>query len=163
MRGDRTLHSADWLTAVRRYLIVATAGNVVWETAQAPLYTIWHTARASEVVLAIMHCSAGDILIATVALVAALTLVGSSAWPGQRFGAVLAATVFFGAGYAVYSEYVNTAIRQNWTYTRWMPTLPWLGIGLTPLAQWLVIPSLALVWSCRAGRNHRSGVQRCTI
>ena len=145
MNGGGPSCSVDWLTVVRRYLIAATAGNVVWETAQVPLYTVWHTGTTREVVQAIMHCTLGDILIETVTVVAALLSVGSPAWPDQRFGQVLAATVIFAAGYTVYSEYVNTVVRHSWSYTSWMPTLPWLGTGLAPLAQWMVVPALALV------------------
>lgn len=79
MNRDGPSCSLDWLTVIRRYLIAATAGNVVWETAQAPLYTVWHTGTAREVVQAIMHCTLGDIVIETVAVVAALISVGSPA------------------------------------------------------------------------------------
>jgi hypothetical protein len=34
-----------------------------------------------------------------------------------------------------------------------MPTLPLLGTGLTPFAQWVAIPSLALAWSSRANSD----------
>jgi hypothetical protein len=44
----------------------------------------------------------------------------------------------------VLSEYVNTVIRATWAYSDLMPTMPWLGTGLAPLAQWIVIPGLAL-------------------
>jgi hypothetical protein len=134
------------------------AGNAAWKvsthagtspTAQVPLYTVWHTGTTREVVQAIMHCTLGDILIETVTVVAALLSVGSPAWPDQRFGQVLAATVIFAAGYTVYSEYVNTVVRHSWSYTSWMPTLPWLGTGLAPLAQWMVVPATALAWAGR--------------
>jgi hypothetical protein len=39
---------------------------------------------------------------------------------------------------------VNTAVRRSWSYNEWMPTLPWLGTGVAPLAQWLVVPTFAL-------------------
>ena len=85
-----------------------------------------------DVAAAILHCTLGDVLIAAVTILAALVLVGSPAWPDERFGAVLAATLVFATGYTVYSEYVNTVVRHNWTYTPWMPTLRWLGTGIAP-------------------------------
>ena len=42
---------------------------------------------------AIIHCTIGDVLIAIIAIFAALILVGSPAWPDQRFGVVLASTI----------------------------------------------------------------------
>lgn len=149
MKRSGSPHSANWLTAIRRYVAVVTVGNVVWELLQAPLYTIWHTGSGREVAQAILHCSLGDAFIATITLVVALISVGSPAWPDQRFGRVLATIIILAAGYAIYSEYMNTVVRRSWSYTSWMPTLPWFGTGLTPLAQWLVIPSRALAWSRR--------------
>ena len=108
-----------------------------------------------------MHCTLGDISIATVALMVGLIAVGSAAWPTQRFGHVLVATAAAAASYTVYSEYMNTVVGQNWSYTPTMPTLPWLGTGLTPFAQWLAVPTLSLVWSYRAASNQRDGERLC--
>jgi len=143
--GNAAPRARDWLVALRRYLVVAASGNLVWETAQAPLYTLWRTGAPREIAEAILHCALGDVAIAAVTILAALVLVGSSAWPNDRFGAVLAATLVFATGYTVYSEYVNTVVQHSWSYTSWMPTLPWLGTGLAPLAQWMVVPAFALV------------------
>jgi hypothetical protein len=54
-----------------------------------------------------------------------------------------------GLGYTIYSEWLNTEIRGSWAYTRWMPQLPLIGTGLSPLAQWIVVPSLAFWWARR--------------
>lgn len=140
----------DWLTVTRRYLLAVTAGNLIWETAQMPLYTLWHTDTAREIAQAVLHCTLGDAVIAAVALVAALAVVGSPMWPGRRAGAVIALVVIGSLGYALYSEYLNTVVRRSWTYTAWMPVLPWLGTGLSPLAQWLIIPAMTLAWAARA-------------
>jgi hypothetical protein len=51
-----------------------------------------------------------------------------------------------GVGYTIFSEWANTSVRQGWQYSALMPTLK-LGsvvIGLSPLAQWIVLPPLAL-------------------
>lgn len=148
--GHSTLVRPNWLLAIKRYLIAITAGNLIWEAAQMPLYTLWHTGTAQEIIQAILHCTLGDMLIAAVGLVAALVAVGSPAWPDQRAGAVIAAIVIGTSGYTIYSEYVNTIVRRSWAYTAWMPTLPWLGTGLSPLAQWLIIPTVTLAWAGRA-------------
>jgi Co/Zn/Cd efflux system component len=89
---------SNWLTSMRRYLLAATAGNLVWEMVQVPLYTIWREGSARDVVQAILHCTVGDALISIIAIFAALILVGSPAWPDQRFGAVLAATIALATG-----------------------------------------------------------------
>lgn len=92
-------------------------------------------------------------LIATVGLAAGMALAGVPAWPEQRAVAVIAvvATAATAAtGYTIYSEYLNTVVGQSWSYTETIPRLPWLGTGLSPLAQWLIVPVVALVWAGRA-------------
>lgn len=138
-----------WLTAIRRYLIATVGGSLVWETAQMPLYTLWQTGTAREIAQAVTHCTLGDIVIATVALVAALVVAGSPAWPHERAGSVIVVMVTVALVYTIYSEYLNTVVRGAWTYTEWMPTVPWLGTGLSPLTQWLIIPIAALMWAAQ--------------
>lgn len=139
----------DWLTTIRRYLLASAVGHLIWEIAQLPLYTLWHTGTAREISFAVLHCTLGDLSIALVALGVALAVIGSKAWPDQRFVPVMAIIVIVSAGYTVYSEYVNTIIRRSWDYAASMPTLPWLGTGLSPLAQWIVVPTVSLAWAAR--------------
>jgi hypothetical protein len=49
-----------------------------------------------------------------------------------------------GLGYCVFSEWLNTQIRQTWSYTEAMPVLPSVGTGLTPFLQRVIVPGIAL-------------------
>ena len=40
----------SWLSAIRRYLIATLIGHVVWEIVQLPLYTLWRTGSARDIV-----------------------------------------------------------------------------------------------------------------
>jgi len=139
----------DWFVAIRRYLVATAVGNLVCETAQLPLYTVWRTGTPAQVAAAVVHCTVGDIAIAIVMLVVALTLFGTPAWPDEKFRSVLMAALAGGIGYTIYSEYVNAGPRASWAYDSLMPTLPWIGTGLLPLAQWIVVPSLAFRFAQR--------------
>lgn len=134
--------SAAWLAALRWYFSVVIAGNLTWEFAQMPLYTLWRTGSPRDIVLAALHCTGGDILIAGASLVGSLLLIGTADWPHARWRAVGIANVLLGFGYTTWSEHVSTA-RGLWTYSDLMPLLPMSGLGLAPLAQWLVVPVLA--------------------
>lgn len=134
----------DWLAAIRRYLVASAIGNLVWEIAQMPLYTLWRSADGRTLLTAVLHCTAGDILIATASLLTSLVLLGVAAWPLAGRWRVAGATVLLGLAYTIYSEYLNTIIRQTWAYNELMPVLPGLGTGAAPLAQWLVVPVAAL-------------------
>src|SRR6516162_4556979 len=76
-------------------------------------------------------------------------------WPAFGWRMALAA-ILLGAGYTILSEWLNVEIRRTWSYTAAMPVLPFLGTGLTPLLQWLVVPSLAFaITAQRYGRATR--------
>ena len=79
------------LAAIRRYLIAAACGNLLWETAQLPLYMLWRTESVCAIGRAVLHCTAGDIMIATTTLVVALATVGNARWPTERAVVVAAA------------------------------------------------------------------------
>jgi hypothetical protein len=140
-----------WLPALRSYLLVSGFGNLIWETLQIPLYTLWRTGSARDIAFAVVHCTGGDVVIATASLVVALVVVGERGWPEERLTAVALVTGAVGFAYTGYSEWMNTAIRGTWAYSPHMPVLPWLGIGLSPLLQWLVVPGGALYAAQRAG------------
>jgi hypothetical protein len=137
----------DWLAAIRRYLLASAAGHLAWEVAQLPFYTLWLTGTAGQIAWAVVHCTAGDVAIASVTLALALAMAGTANWPARGVVAVGGIVIALSVAYTAYSEYLNTVVRQAWTYTDMMPTVS--GIGLLPLAQWVVVPILALAWGCR--------------
>ena len=158
MSAPDVYRASDWLRTIRRYVLASGFGHLVWEIAQLPLYTIWRTGTARDIATAVVHCTAGDLLIALVTLSLALMAIGSRHWPAQQFAAVLAAVVILSVGYTVYSEYVNTIVRPSWAYSPLMPTLPWIGTGLSPLLQWLIVPCVAFVWSGRTRPHALAGL-----
>ena len=131
-----------WLSAIRRYFAVLAVGNLLWEFAQMPLYSLWNTGTTPEIIFSAIHCTGGDMLIGTAALVGSLLVFGTSTWPNTRLLTVAIATFAVGLSYTIYSEHLNMA-RGAWSYSPLMPVLPGLGTGLAPLAQWLIIPLLA--------------------
>jgi hypothetical protein len=128
--------------AVLVYLILASAGNLVWEAAQLPVYTIWWTGTKRESLFAVIHCTGGDLLITASVLALAALVAWLGHWP--LFGGRMAlSAILLGLGYSVFSEWLNTHIRQSWSYTEAMPVLPPLATGLTPFLQWLIVPGFA--------------------
>lgn len=138
----------DGLSATRRYLAVIAPGNLIWEFAHMPLYTLWQSGTAGEILFAVIHCTGGDVIIAAVSLGLAILISGYSVWPGGRFLQVAVTAVILGLSYTVFSEWLNVEIRGSWAYSDLMPEVPWLGTGLSPLAQWVVLPGLGF-WRIR--------------
>lgn len=138
---------STWLGALSWYLAYVVLANLAWEVVQLPLYTLWRTAPAGDIAFAVLHCTAGDVIIASVSLLIAVLAVGTRVWPAKRYGAVAVTAVLLGIGYTAYSEWTNVYIQKSWAYSEWMPILTGTGIGLSPLLQWLVIPMVGFAWA----------------
>ncbi len=136
------------------YVIATGIGHVVWETAQLPLYTIWWSGTARENLVAVLHCTAGDVLITTTTLLIAALIGRFRGW--YPFGSRMAFTaIAFGVAYTILSEWLNVAGWRSWSYSSMMPLLPWLGTGLSPVVQWLVAPSFAFAVTMRVRRDRQ--------
>ena len=74
-------------------------------------------------------------------------LAGDSEWPEQGFRRTAGLTIALGVGYTIFSEWLNIVVRAAWQYSELMPVVPVIGTGLSPLLQWLVIPSASLYFA----------------
>lgn len=151
-----------WCYVLVRYLPALAAFNLLWEVAQLPLYTLWTEAPPAYIAYAVLHCTAGDVLIGAGALLAALIATRAGALRAWRWTRVGVVAVVFGLGYTAFSEWLNTAMRTSWAYSEWMPVMPFVPIGLSPLLQWVVVPAAALAFSRRLAlpRSTRRAVNR---
>ena len=127
--------------------------NLLWEIAHVPLYTISRDADFSGIAAAVLHCTAGDGLIALANFVLAGLVLREANWPVVRpvAGAAIAASLAF--AFTIYSEWRNVYETGAWAYLPAMPLV--YGIGLTPMLQWLVIPPVA-TYLLRRIRNSRA-------
>lgn len=154
----------NWLSALRAYLLTVAAGDLAWEAAHLPLYTLWRTGTAGGKLFAVVHCTFSDLLIALASLALGLVLAGHRDWPVRRFGAVAALTVAFGLGYTAFSEWLNIVVRESWAYSELMPVVPVFGfeVGVSPLLQWVVVPAVALHLAHRAGAARKATAAAAT-
>jgi hypothetical protein len=129
-----------------RYVPLLGALNLLWEIAQLPLYTLWEESAPSFIAYAVVHCTLGDVAIGTLALLVALIATRARAVETWKWRQVALFLVIPAVGYTALSEWINTVARGSWAYSALMPVVNLRGyeIGLLPLAQWIVIPPLAL-------------------
>jgi hypothetical protein len=146
--AQRLWVAAPWHRTARRYLGAMLVGNLVWEALQLPLYTLWETGTGSYLAFVVLHCSVGDLMIATLTLFVAVILAGRG-WPLRNYGRVALLTILFGLTYTVFSEWLNISVRGSWAYAATMPVVPVLGTGLSPILQWIIIPISSLNWARR--------------
>jgi len=153
--GDSTLWYRS--RAARRFLFrgfvpLLAVGNLVWESAQLPFYTLWQDGTPRSRLFALVHCTVGDVMIGTAALLTSVMLFGRRDWPLSNHGRVLGPATFVGIAYTVFSEWVNTQVTMSWQYADSMFQVPPLGMGIAPLLQWIVVPPLAYWFAAVSSR-----------
>lgn len=122
---------------------------LAWEAAHVRLYTLWNEAEPAYIAFSVVHCTLGDVLIGACGLLLALILGREGGVADWRWPRIAVLILAFGAGYTIFSEWMNLTILRSWTYAESMPRLDLGGfeLGLTPLVQWLALPPLALYFA----------------
>ena len=146
-----------WKWIVVRFVPPFAALNLAWETAQLPLYDVWEREWQYQV-FAVVHCTGGDVLIGLCALMLALVATRAGGPDTWRIRRVTLVMIAISLAYTIFSEWMNTVWRESWAYSVWMPLIPMLGTGLSPLAQWVVIPAAALGLSQAGATPERNSV-----
>ena len=117
---------------------IALGINYIWEMAQMPFY---QEMRYSDPRAWFMcfRASLGDALFTVAVFLGGWLLFRHWDWPKKLSLLKGAFLVFVGATAAIVTEIV--ALEQGrWAYTRLMPLLPILGVGLVPVIQLAILP-----------------------
>ncbi|MDA8257744.1 MAG: hypothetical protein M0Z99_19295 [Betaproteobacteria bacterium] len=122
---------------------LAFASNLLWEIAHVRLFTLWASADGLRVAWALFHCTLSDVVIALAMFALAVVMLGDKDWPVSRPWAGGAIVVAGALAYTAWSEWYNVYRAGSWGYTVSMPLV--LGIGLSPLLRWLVLPPAMVV------------------
>lgn len=133
------------------WIVFSAVLHLAWETAQLPLYALWLHPDGAYIVYAVLHCTAGDVLIATGVYVGAALGTREAAWPLARPWRGIAIAIALAVLYTAWSEWRNVYDAANWQYRPAMPLV--FGIGLSPLLQWVVVPAATLALLRRRGRR----------
>jgi len=144
--------------AVLWYMVMIAIGSAIWEMLQLPLYTLWSQGTTAGILYALAHCTIGDLMIALAALSVVLGGLRAWRWPSERRVQVAVITILAGVAYTVFSEWLNVEVRKSWAYSAFMPIIPGLGVGLSPVLQWIFVPFLAHVFVWRKFPPSRTAV-----
>ena len=138
-----------WRLILLGYLPWFAGLNLAWEAAHVRLYTLWNEAQPAYLVFSVVHCTLGDVLIGAAALFTALIASRESPLARWQWRRIAVLTTLVGLAYTMFSEWMNITWLRSWTYAESMPKLELAGFefGLTPLAQWLIVPPLALYFA----------------
>jgi len=115
----------------------------MWEWVQTPFFTDI-TDELNIIVWYRIHCTIGDIMIMGFSIILWSLFKKSNTWFFAPKARDYLAVTLMGASYTAYSEILNVVIRESWGYSELMPMIPGTHIGIIPIVQWLILPSIIL-------------------
>lgn len=137
-------------------VVFALLLNFPWEILQAPLFEQMADAPHWEAIKTCSRATLGDAAIMLAAYWAVAATRGNRNWIARPDTASV--LLFAALGELTTAIIERLALAgfwlESWTYSAAMPTLPGIGVGLSPLLQWLVLP-LLVVWFVK--RQIRTG------
>lgn len=126
-----------WLLFTAAVLIL----HFIWEMAHGGLFVGMKEQPFAQAAVRCFRAGLGDVLITAIAFASAALMVRRIHWP--LMNSFVASAVFVVTGLAITIAFERFALATSrWAYEPEMPTL--FGIGISPIAQWIVIPLLEL-------------------
>lgn len=117
--------------------------NFFWEVLHTYFYE-FKESPFSTLLYGWLHCTLGDVIITLGAFWLVSLISRNRRWFLSPNRLYLIAFVLAGVAYTFFSERANVHIFKSWEYNELMPMIPLTEIGLTPILQWIIIPSLTV-------------------
>ena len=118
--------------------------HFTWEFLQAPLFRSMEPLSHFEGILICLRATLGDLAMVLAAFWVTCIVTGTRRWHVRPEAWAIAVWLVSGLLMTVIIEFLSTGILDRWTYAAAMPRLPFLGTGLGPLGQWVVVPMIVL-------------------
>lgn len=136
----RWLDLPEWNVCLFSFLL-----NFFWEIQQMPFYQFPSGFSYVDMIRNCTLATIGDAAISLVAFWVVAAAAKSRQWFRQPSRSQVGSFILVGVITTVVFEALATAALQLWEYASFMPTLPFLGTGLLPLLQWLLLPPI-IIW-----------------
>lgn len=145
--------ASNWWVPVSVLASFSFLLHFLWEMLQVPLYADMARMAHWSGILVCAKATAGDGVIALAAYATGAGCARTWHWRASR--GHVATYLAVGVAITVVLEGLNVYVWRRWAYAPAMPLV--LGIGVSPLLQWAIVPPLAL-WLMKrhvAGRSRR--------
>lgn len=118
--------------------------HFVWELLQVPAFAGMAEIDHWQGIVVCTEATIGDVGMALTAFWVTALFARSRYWIERPSPWPMA--IFLGVGLVltVGLEYYYTQISNRWAYADIMPLVPPLGTGLSPLAQWILVPLMVV-------------------
>ncbi len=118
--------------------------NFVWELLQMPLFAGFADFQYYQTILHCMKATFGDVVISLVAFAGACLITRSRMWIILMNKSGVVAFLAIGLVITILFELLATGPLNRWEYDELMPMVPVIGVGASPVAQWVILPLLQL-------------------
>ncbi len=118
--------------------------NFVWELLQISLFAGAADFQYYQINL---HCKMawfGDVVISLVAFAGACLITRSRMWIISMNKSGVISFLAIGLVITIAFELLATGPLNRWEYGELMPMVPVIGVGVSPVAQWVILPLLQL-------------------
>lgn len=144
----RWLNSPEWNVAIFSFLL-----SFVWEVQQMPFYQVSSEVSCFDRTRNCTLATVGDVGISLTSFWVVAALAKSRQWVRRPSRGQIIIFMLIGVVITVVFEALATGPLDRWAYAEIMPTIPFLGTGLVPLAMWLLMPPLT-VWFVQRQLSH---------
>ena len=117
--------------------------NATWEWVQSPFF-IDMPSDLNTIIWYRIHCTLGDSIILLIGYILMSFYYRNFSWIHNLNIKHHAIFVVMGTIYTLFSEYLNVYVNNSWSYSDYMPLLPFVNIGLVPLFQWIILPPVVI-------------------
>ena len=124
--------------------IIAFLLNFVWELLQMPLFAGFVDFQYYQVILHCTKATFGDVVISLVAFAGACLITRSRMWIISMNKSGVVSFLAIGLVITIVFELLATGPLNRWEYGELMPMVPIIGVGVSPVAQWVILPLLVL-------------------
>ena len=136
---NRILNAPELHISIFAFLL-----NFVWELLQMPLFTGFADFQYYQVILHCIKATFGDVVISLVAFAGACLIARSRMWIILTKNSGVVAFLAIGLVITIVFELLATGPLNRWEYGELMPMVPVIGVGVSPVAQWIIVPLLQL-------------------
>jgi len=147
------LRSLSGITALPEFnvAVFALLLNYPWEFLQTPLFAEMRSASHWEAVKTCTRATAGDAVIMLAAFWTVAAFAGTRQWIAAT--PTVGRLVLFVSVGTLITTVIEWLVQKGWWIDSWryselMPVLPGIGVGVSPVLQWVLIPPLT-AWFVR--------------
>lgn len=118
--------------------------NFFWEVIHTYFYEFRESAF-NHLIYGWLHCTLGDVIITVGAFWLVSLINRNRRWFLSLSRMNFVGFIMIGVVYTFFSEQANVHLYRSWAYNESMPIIPWTGVGLLPVIQWMVVPTVTIL------------------